>query len=362
MKITLDKKDLLESLKLLALSLGAKKDTVRPIYQQIKIECFKNKTLFMTTNGESYTIKGIKTDSDLPGSCTCDGHKLISLVDNLKKDTPITLYLNDKEHLVVKQGRSSCKLNSFRVESFPVGKFFKEEEYFPMDPQELAKAISSVIYCVNPDEFNRPITGVLIEPFKEGMIRVVGTDGRRLAAYAAPGVINESFIIPFETANNLMKLCEKSENLGMLIEEGMLYILLDDGVFNCRLIAKEYPDYRRLFPSNKDTVLVFDREEMVSACKRIRLFGGKDERVSFLIKKDKVVLEGREHNAEMTEEVELREGSNVHSDIDMSFNPSYLFDTCKNLKEKEVHMMVYGARSPVVFSEKNVTKLVCPRI
>lgn len=363
MKVAIDRDEFLGLLKTLILAVDTKRLKGTPILTQIKMEGRQERCLFSSNNTEFGVIKTLKANTELPGSCTFPATKMLELIKNFKKGNNVVLTLMEDNRLKVSQGRSRYLINTMNPESFFDVPFFKTDDYSPIDPEAVRDAIKSVYYCISNQEIRPALMGVYFEPGnQEGTIRVVGCDGHRLSCIKIPGVINEPFIVPANTCDALIKILPNTEELGIFSKNGEANFCLDDGVLHSRTIAREYPDYKKIFPSGKHALLVFCKDDMIDVCKRTKLFSGDSFRLNFEVKDKSISITTKDDISEVEEEVVLLDESKFEASFSFAMNANYLLQALEHLKEESISLRIYGGRSPIEIAEKNLTKAILPMV
>lgn len=360
MKISVSQEVLLDLLKTLILCTD-NSPTAKPIASNIKIEAYKDRALLYANSPHSSMIKTLSAESDLPGMCTFPAQKILELVKNLKKDKDIKLTLQEDGRLRVSQGRAKYMLNSMDPKDFPKVPFFKSDEYVPIAPEAILEAIDTTLYTINKDDIRPALQGVFFEPSEEeGFFRAVTTDGLRLSSVKLPGVIKESFILSLETCKVLMKILPTAEELGIKYDDAFAYFCLEDGVFNGRVVARDFPNYRKIFPTAKPMLAKIPRKDIIDICNRAKLFSGQAHKLEFHFEKDKLLIKTKDEIAEVCEEIPLAEGSEILDHISLGVNATFILQAFQKLKDDFVTLRIHGTKSPIVISEKNVTKVVMP--
>ena len=363
MKVVIERDDFLGILKNLILAVDVTNKSGKPILTQIHVRGLQDRVLFSANNLEIGIVLTAKAQTELPGNCTFSAKRMLELIKNYKKGKNVVLTVLDGERLQVSQGRSRCLLNTMDPEQFPSIPYFKSDEYMPLEPKALAEALSSVFYCVSKDETRPALTGILLEPGEqEGMMRVVATDGHRISCIKVPGILTESFILSMESCKTLMKLLKETEELGIKIGNGYINLCLDDGVVNCRLIARDYPAYRKIFPDGKAALISLTRKDTIDLCKRGMIFSGETSRLNFKAIDNKLVMTTKDSQSEAEENLPMLDTSAVSETLDFALNGTFLLQALEHLKEDDVTLRIYGGRLPIVVSEKNLTKALMPML
>lgn len=360
MKIAIQQETLISLLKTMILCTDQSPNG-KPIFSNIKIEAYKDRALFYAYNMQGSMIKTVEATSDLPGMCTFPAKKVFELVKNLTKGKNVNLTLQEDGRLRVSQGKARYLINSMDPKDFPKVTYFKSDEYTPIDPAVIMEAIDATFYTINKDDIRAALQGIFFEPSdKDGFFRAVATDGHRLSCINLPGVIKESFIVSMETCKILMKILPDAEELGIKYDDNQVFFCLEDGIFNGHLIAREFVQYRKIFPTSKPALVNITRSDMIEKCNRLKGFSGSGNKLELQINTSGILIKAKDENTEAFEEVKLEEGSEVQAEMVLGLNAEFILQALQKLKGDNITMRIHGVRSPIVISEKNLTKIIMP--
>jgi DNA polymerase-3 subunit beta len=138
--------------------------------------------------------------------------------------------------------------------------------------------IARTLYATSTDETRYNLNGVYAETIDEGRLRLVATDGHRLAKIdralgSAVPFLTRGIIIPRKGVAEIQKLCDETDGgveIGMS-PEGFLVVRRPDLLLSCRLIEGDFPNYRQVLPKDQKVRLVLSRERLLHAVKRVSL-------------------------------------------------------------------------------------------
>lgn len=362
MKVVIKKEEFLKILKSLQDVTDATGMRGRPILTQIHLHAMNDRILFSANNLESSMVMAVEGTAELPGQCTFSGNRMLELVKNMRKDKNVVLTLLEDGRLLVSQGRSRYKMNTMDPTEFPLVKFYDTDKYIPVDPEALLDAIKDVFYCASVDETRVNLNGVYFEPAEEGTARAVSTDGHRISVHKLPAVFNDSFIIPSPACKKLIKILKETDEVSLYVADGFVSFCLDFGVFNARLIAREYPQYGKIFPEGKPILISIDRKDTIEMCKRGSIFSGDSSRLNFTANPERLEMTTKDSLAEAEEFTPLISPSEVEEPVNFGLNAFYFLQALEHLKEDVVTLRIYGSSRPIVVSETNLTKAIMPMV
>lgn len=210
---------------------------------------------------------------------------------------------------------------------------------------------------MSTDEIRKNLNGVLFETENAGdkyHIKMVATDGHRLAvAYVETDSVDflnleKSIIIPRKGMSEIRKLVEDEQDaVGIGINNGMFVIKTNNSTLKVRLIDAEYPDYKRVIPTETGLMVHFNKDSVLHALRRMNVVSS-DRYSSVVINftKDKMVLNSMNPDVgEASDEIDI-----VYNEEDatVAFNVNYIIDAIEVIEEKDVFFEIGINKKPCV--------------
>ncbi len=208
-----------------------------------------------------------------------------------------TIYIQQNENkLKINCGNS--KFSTPIIEDFSVFPIIPKIDFskaieFEMDM--FTRMISNTSFAVS-NRINSPVlNGIFWQLSPQGQI-MVATDASKIAEVTIKENLSVSEelskIMPVKTTLFISKILdEKSNNIKVLFEENRIVFNYENFTIFSHVIEGEFPDYKRAFQVENDSVLVLNRTEISDAIKRVSLASSDiDFRVLLSIKEDGVTL------------------------------------------------------------------------
>jgi DNA polymerase-3 subunit beta len=130
MKITINRKVLLEGLEMVKDSVG--KQTALPILKNIKLTAKDGILKLNTNNLSTWTIVSLRNLSIFSeGEALCDDSKLMAIIKKLP-EAKIKIETDEKGHLIMECEKSHFRLFTMPPEEFPSEPEIPEYEFFPI--------------------------------------------------------------------------------------------------------------------------------------------------------------------------------------------------------------------------------------
>jgi DNA polymerase-3 subunit beta len=282
--------------------------------------------------------------SDVEGEITLPGKRLYDILRALPDQSEVTLTI-DAGKAAVKSGRSRFALNTLQADLFPLS---LDEEFLTTFtvPQSLLKhALDCTSFAMTHDKDPRMmIRGVLFDCLeREPFLRLVATNGHRLAACDLPGAEmhvegEKQAILPKKGCAAIQKALEDNDNpVRVMIGKNHLRLVVGTTTITSKLITERFPDYLRVIPRQHPYSLSADREAFREVLHRVSLGLDKEAGIGLSIK------EGKLRAFSLTEDTEDEFDLIDHSgDIEIGFSPFYLQDVLRVLEGDTVVCGFHG--------------------
>jgi DNA polymerase III subunit beta len=305
-----------------------------PILSNVLLERSAGKVSFLATDIE-VQIKAL-ADMDLgqeAHAITVGARKLVDILRALPADAEVTLQMQDKR-MLVKAGKSRFMLQTLPAEDFPrLAKPAGEPARFALPQKGFKRLLSLVQYAMAQQDIRYYLNGLLFV-VDTGQLRLVATDGHRLAYAAMPldaAVSRQEVIVPRKTVLELTKL------LGDGDEEARIELSASQAAFSfgsvelvSKLVDGKFPDYTRVIPTGNRNTLLLEREPLRQALLRAAILSNEKFRgVRWVLAQGTLKIVSS--NAEQEEAEEVLEVPYTGDALDIGFNVNYLLDLLNNV-------------------------------
>ena len=305
-----------------------------PILSNVLLERAAGKVSFLATDIE-VQIRAL-ADLDLgqeAHAITVGARKLVEILRALPADAEVTLQLQDKR-MQVRAGKSRFMLQTLPAEDFPrLAKPAGEQARFAVPQNAFKRLLGLVQYAMAQQDIRYYLNGLLVV-VDAGQLRLVATDGHRLAYAAMPlgaSVPRQEVIVPRKTVLELTKL------LGDGDEEARIELSASQAAFSfgsvelvSKLVDGKFPDYTRVIPSGNRNIVVLEREPLRQALLRAAILSNEKFRgVRWVLAQGTLKIVSS--NAEQEEAEEVLEIPYSGDALDIGFNVNYLLDVLNNV-------------------------------
>ncbi len=248
-----------------------------PILSNALITAAKDGVRLAATDLEVGVIARLPAEVAKPGTSTLGAKKLFEIVREIE-DSTVLLQTEDETRVRVEAAASRFTLLSISPAEYPTIPSGEGVAFVEIEAPLLSTMISRTQYATSTDETRYNLNGVFAETVEGDRLRLVATDGHRLAKIdralgSAIPFLSKGIIIPRKGVSEIQKLCDETDGpveIG-LSAEGFLLVRRPDLLLSCRLIEGDFPNYRQVLPKELKIRLVLSREPLLHAVKRVSL-------------------------------------------------------------------------------------------
>jgi DNA polymerase-3 subunit beta len=193
----------------------------------------------------------------------------------------------------------------------------------------LADMIEHTIFAISVDETRANLNGIYLECLESGRLRLVATDGHRLAMVTEEvqgGKKSKGVIIPRKAVGELRKVLEGGEeDLEILVGDGVSFARRGAVEMSMRLIEGEFPDYNQVIPEKSERTCYVEVSSLMAALRRISTVSSERTKgVRVQIEPGRMELSTINPDVgEASEELEVEYSGDA---VGIGFNARYLLD------------------------------------
>ena len=324
-----------------------------PILSNMLLETTKNGLSIVGTDLDIGIIATVPVNITTPGSITVPAKRFIDIIKELPEaNVSISIKKNNMVHI-------TCENAQFKIMGIPKDEFPKLPEFKDKDTIKLSQPLfksmlNMTAFAMSRDETRYILNGVYMV-IKKNLLRMVATDGRRLALVereiAPEKGAEKNLIIPAKTVQELLRNLKDAGDIQAAFGENQIMFNLGDMIIISRLIEGEFPNYEQVIPKETKDKIVVDREKFFLATKRVSLLTTQDSQAIKLdVDKDKMVISKNSPDiGEATEEIAVNYSGEP---LSIGFNPNYIMDVLKNMDEQTVEFELQDPEKPGVIRTK----------
>lgn len=330
----------------------ASRSGAQPVLSGIRLQVTSDQ-LQLTGTDLDLTIQiHVEVAGNGDGAAVAPGRLINDIVRALPPGA-VTVEADDDE-LRIHAGRSQ-----FSVRTHPVGEFPRvnvaggQSMALPVDG--LVDALRQVVRAASTEESRPLLTGVLLAA-EDGDLRLVATDSYRLAVRDLPGAgvlaEGQKVLVPSRALGELQRLLAERRRGGdgagevtLQLGERDVTFTLGSVLLNSRLIEGEFPNYRKLIPTQNTNQLTIAKEPLLDALRRVKLLARDPTTpVRIVQRPDSIEVTVITTDwGQATEEVDAKyEGA----EMTVAFNPTYLIDGVEAITSDEIVLSTLDALKP----------------
>ena len=366
MKFSIHRESFLEGIQK-TLSIVEKKTTM-PILNNVLIKAEKNKITIIATDREIGLVADYDAEILNKGDVTVSARKLYEMIREIGGDT-IQFEANESHRVTVTSQKIIYKIPGLPADDFPsVADDRSELNFYKIKGELLERLIHKTSFAMSADEMRKNLNGVFFETIDEGgknRLRMIATDGHRLAManVDTEGIpflrLEKGIIIPRKGLGEIRRLIENApEEILVGVRQGMCVISTDSTTLRVSLVDADYPDYKRVIPTEKGVLVQFDKDAILHSLKRMSVISS--ERYSGVIIKlenGRMVLESANPDVgEAKDEIEV----DYHDkEFSVGYNVRYLIDAIEVIDEKTVIFEIGAGMKPGVIRPAESGDYLC---
>lgn len=372
MNFTIDRDVLLNHL--IHVQKGLPVKTPLPILHAIKFEVFSD-YIQLTASNSDIAIQVLIDDESLrvnkTGKVALPGRYFIEIIRKVAAQQ-IEVVLQEERLLVIRADRSEFKLKLMDVDDYPEVDFLDLNDPVILSADIIKQIIRETNFATADNEKRPILTGVNFK-YENNHLFAVATDSYRLSQKNLKiRTHSKSFniVIPNKSLDELSKILDHThEDVEVYINPNKVLFKMNKIWFQTRLLEGTYPDTQKIVPVDFQTVLTFNKDELLAAVDRVSLLSPRDRESNYNIIKltlrpDQVV-EISSTNTEVGDAKEevIPTADPVGGLISIAFSSKYLNEALKAFNSSEITLNFAGEIKPFVIKgnlDEDLLHLILP--
>lgn len=337
MKFTITREKLQEGLVAVAASVPTK--TTLPVLSNLLVEATRDGLRLSGTDLDIAVSTTIPASVDQEGAITLPARKLVEIVRELPS-AAIRITSSGEQRVAIECGKSKFKLLGLPKEEFPAFPAVKFESGWRVPSKDLQKLISHVAFAASTEE-SRPILNGVLWELKNDRMRMVATNGHRLARMDVPvvggGGQQADLIVPPKALDQIKRLFAADDEVELAKSENHLGFRSASTQVFTRLIEGPYPNYEQVIPRENDKLATADKAALISALRRMSIVASDQThriRMAFANASCKLSVQTPDLGEAQEELAVGYEGD----PLEIGFNALYLLEVLKYMPTDEVRL------------------------
>jgi DNA polymerase III subunit beta len=304
-----------------------------------------------------------------PGSVSVSARKLFEILREMP-DSEITVTTQENNWVQIQAGKIQFKIVGLPGTDFPALPTVEREGRVSISGSGFASLIRKTMFAVGDNDARYILNGLLITLIsndKKVMMRLVGTDGHRLAvaeSELAQDAVSEMpkeirAIIPRKAAQEMRRLLEEEAGEPLLGFTKNLVTFQRSGVFlTSRVMEGTYPNYQQVIPKDNTKKATVDRAALEGALRRVAVLS-RDKTNAVRLTLDAEVLTLYSSNPDLGEATEELPVQYRGESLTTGFNARYFLDALAAMDSEIVHLEMKSALSPCVLKPEGDPGFLC---
>lgn len=368
MKVRIGRDELLTGLQRVQ-GVVEKRNTM-PILSNILLEAKQEGAEIVATDLE-LGMRGLYKAAVLEaGGVTLSARKLYEIIKELPAGD-IELTSGDNNWTAIQAGKSQFKIVGLPASDYPALPAIEREGLTPLAGAGLLELIRKTLFAAGDNDARYILNGLLVTLIgtdKKTTLRLVGTDGHRLAV-AEQDVGKDvgkdagkeiKAIIPKKAAHEMRRLLEEGGDGEPLIgfTKNLMIFRKSGLLLTSRLMEGNYPNYQQVIPKESGRRITVNRSDLESALRRVSVLSrDKANAVKLTFSPGRLSLFSSNPDlGEATEELPARyEGEALNT----GFNARYLLDVFGVMDGETVSLQMDTPLSPCLIQEPESPGFKC---
>jgi DNA polymerase-3 subunit beta len=335
MKFTITREQLFEGLAAVQASIPAK--TTLPVLSNILLEAGTDSLRLSGTDLDMSVSTVVPAEVDEGGAITLPARKLLELVRELPASA-IRVTSAGEQRVSLECGRTRIKLLGLPTEDFPAFPPVPFGEGWRTTAADLQKLIGHVAFASSTEE-SRPILNGVLWELRNNRMRMVATNGHRLARMDVPteGASDADLIVPPKALEQVRKLFPADASVEIARSDNHIGFEAGSTWVYSRLIEGPYPNYEQVIPRENDKVATVDRTALQGALRRASVVASDQThrvRLGFQPGTLKISVQTPDLGEAADEVSVTYEGEAM----EIGFNATYVLEILKYMPTEEVRL------------------------
>lgn len=356
MNLTASKKDLVVALKRAA-SVADRKTTM-PLLACAKLVASTGSLEVSATCLDVWIRGRCVADVSAPGSVAVSAKSLLARIESMPEG-PVVLQVKG-DHLAVSAPGSSRRfsLATMSADDWPV-LAEPAADVGSVPGATVLSLFERASHAVAHDETRPHLASLLVE--RDGKhLRVVATDGHRLAKVEAPlkGPKAPPMLIPGRAVREVARVAQGAESIELVCVPPNAFFTVDGVTLGVRLVDATFPPYEQVIPKDSPSVVTAERQPLVEAIRAVALASNeKTGGVRLQMRPGAVRISAESQMGDGADEV-AAEYSGAPAAV--AAHAGYLLDALEAHGGQRVTIAFGGEVEPLVLRAAGFTAVVMP--
>lgn len=357
MKINCLKSDLVQALHVVSRAVASKPQT--PLLSGIYVKADQDGVELQATDYALSIRCRVQAEVEEAGTIIVSGRYFQEVTRNLPADDVIIETDTEEKQVFIRAGAAHFQLlvmHRQHGEEFPIIRPLEGKVSFTIGDVLLKQLIRKTAFsCAGED--GRPVfTGCMLE-LGEDEVKMVATNTHRLSFMETPlaGVHGEGrqFIIPAKVLEELRQTLTSDlpESIAVTCTYSEISFAFENIYLKTRLIEGQFPDYRRVIPTDFSTRVTLSTADFLAAVNRVSLIARASDYNVIKLNFSDGQVHMTSNNPEIGQAEERVAAVIDGPEVSIAFNAVYVTDVLKNIDTKNFYFSLNESLKPAVIRE-----------
>jgi DNA polymerase III subunit beta len=337
MRFTISREKLQEGLAAVGASVPPK--TTLPVLANLLVEATEKSIRLSGTDLDIAVTTEVAAEVEAPGAITIPAKKLTEIARELPP-SPVKVAASGEQRVTLDCGRSHFKILGLPKDEFPSLPSVRFNESWRIRSGDLQKLISHTTFAVSTEE-SRPILNGVLWELRPDMMRMVATNGHRLAKMELPATSSSApssdLIVPPKALEQIRRLFPEDEELEIARGDNHLGFRSPFTAVYTRLIEGPYPNYDQVIPRDNNRFAIADRVGLTSALRRMSVIAS-DQTHRIKLSFNSGLLRFSVQTPDLGEAQDEMPVRYTGDPLDIGFNANYLLEILRYMPTEEVRL------------------------
>ncbi len=334
---------------------------VTPALSNLLLEAHDDQLIISATDGTVSMRIYLDAEVKEEGAIALPARQFVSLVRELTAPI-LEIHTPSAETAALNSGSSHFKIRGMLKEEFPQMPNLQEGTSFTIPSKGLKEILSRSVFSAAKSDSQNTLNSVLLQ-HTDKAASVMTTDGKRLTKIAfladLPPQTSQAYLIPLKAAEEVIHILDAKEDdlICITLMKDKIAFEMKAITLISKLFSGKFPDVGRIIPTLKSDPLSLHREELIALLRQVALFTSEEHnsvRFSFLPGELQIST-----NAAMSGEGMVKMPVNYSgSRLDIAFNPAYLLEALRHIKDETVNLSVTDSHNPGLLTDSTSAQFV----
>jgi DNA polymerase-3 subunit beta len=298
--------------------------------------------VLLQTDGDGATVAATDNEVGIRRRCTASAKKKGAITTGARRlyemvrefpEGEIRVRSLENYWIEVSAGRSRFRLMGLDPREFPAipeASAAAREQAIRISATLLGEMIEYTLFAVSADETRANLNGIYVECAEPGRLRMVATDGHRLAMVTRSverADLPQGMILARKAVMELRKVIEggAEEPVVICVDGGVAHAERGPVQLSMRLVEGEFPDYQQVIPAKSENIAEVPNARLAAALRRVSIVSSERTKgVKLQFQEQKLEISSINPDVgEGTEEIEVEYDG---PPVGIGFNARYLID------------------------------------